>query len=189
MKNLKTILVALTVVVSGLFNANAQSKKIDIAKSSINWTGKKVTGKHNGTVNFKDGSLVFKKSKLIGGEFNVDMTSLTATDLTGEYQGKLNGHLKSEDFFGTEKYPLSTLVIKKITSKAKNTYNVIADLTIKGNTNPIVFDLTVKSNTAITKFKVDRTKYNIKYGSGSFFDNLGDKAISDDFELEVKLVF
>jgi polyisoprenoid-binding protein YceI len=114
---------------------------------------------------------------------------LTSTDLSGEYQGKLNGHLNSEDFFGTSKFPTSTLVFKTIGAKAKDVYTVTADLTIKGKTNPVTFDIAVNGNTASTKFKVDRTKYDIKYGSGSFFDNLGDKAISDDFELAVALKF
>lgn len=188
MKNLKTIALALVIALSTL-SVSAQSKKIDASKSNINWVGKKVTGKHNGTVNFKEGQLIFKGNKLAGGNFTVDMTSLTATDLTGEYQGKLNGHLKSEDFFGTEKFPTSTLVFKKITAKAKGVYTVAADLTIKGKTSPVSFDLAVNANSATTKFNVDRTKYDIKYGSGSFFDNLGDKAISDEFELEVALQF
>jgi polyisoprenoid-binding protein YceI len=64
-----------------------------------------------------------------------------------------------------------------------------ADLTIKGKTNPVTFDITVNKHNTSTKFKVDRTKYDIKYGSGSFFDNLGDKAISDNFELAVALKF
>jgi polyisoprenoid-binding protein YceI len=162
---------------------------VDASKSTINWVGKKVTGQHSGTVNFKDGALVFKGKKLKGGTFTVDMTSLTATDLTGEYQGKLNGHLKSDDFFGTEKFPTSTLVFKKIAAKGTDVYTVTADLTIKGKTNPVTFDITVKGNTATTALKVDRTKYDIKYGSGSFFDNLGDKAISDEFELTVALKF
>ncbi len=188
MKKLKTIALALVVALSSV-TVSAQVKKIDASKSSVNWLGKKVTGKHNGVVNFKEGQLIFKGKKLAGGTFTVDMTSLTATDLTGEYQGKLNGHLKSEDFFGTEKFPTSTLVFKKITAKANGVYTVNADLTIKGKTNPATFDLTVGANSASTKFNVDRTKYDIKYGSGSFFDNLGDKAISDEFELEVALQF
>ncbi|WPR71033.1 YceI family protein [Flavobacterium sp. NG2] len=188
MKNLKTIALALVVAFSSVA-VSAQSKKIDASKSTINWVGKKVTGKHNGTVNFKEGQLIFKGNNVAGGSFTVDMTSLTATDLSGEYQGKLNGHLKSEDFFGTEKFPTSNLVFKKIATKANGVYSVTADLTIKGKTNPVNFDLTVKGNTATTKFNVDRTKYDIKYGSGSFFDNLGDKAISDEFELEVALQF
>ena len=188
MKNLKSIALALVVVLSTL-SVTAQTKKVDASKSSINWVGKKVTGQHNGTVNLKDGTLVFKGKKLVGGTFNVDMTSLTATDLKGEYQGKLNGHLKADDFFGTEKFPTATLVFKKVAVKATNVYTVTGDLTIKGITKPITFDLATTKNTAATTFKVDRTKYDIKYNSASIFSSIGDKAISDDFELAVALKF
>lgn len=187
MKNLKTIAIALLVTVSTI--ATAQTKKVDASKSTVTWIGKKVTGQHNGTVELKDGALVFKGKKLAGGTFTVNMTTLTATDLTGEYQGKLNGHLKSEDFFGTEKYPTSKLVFKKIATKPNGVYTVTADLTIKDVTAPVTFDITVKGTTATTTFKIDRTKYGIKYGSGSFFDNLGDKTINDEFELTVSLQF
>jgi polyisoprenoid-binding protein YceI len=187
MKNLKTIAIALLVAVSTI--ATAQVKKVDAAKSSIAWLGKKVTGQHSGTINIKEGNLVFKGKKLTGGSFIVDMTSLTSTDLTGEYQEKLNGHLKSEDFFGTEKYPTSKLVIKKIADKGNGVYNATGDLTIKDATNPVNFTITVKGNKASTALKIDRTKYGIKYGSGSFFDSLGDKAIADEFELTVNLQF
>lgn len=188
MKNLKSIALAL-VVIFGIATASAQTKKVDVAASTINWVGKKVTGQHNGTVNIKDGALVFKGTKLAGGTFTVDMTSLTATDLTGEYQGKLNGHLKADDFFGTEKFPTSVLVFKKIGTKSKDLYTVTADLTIKGITNPVTFDMAVKGNTASTKFMVDRTKYKIEYNSASIFSAIGDKAISDEFELAVALKF
>ncbi|TRX12199.1 YceI family protein [Flavobacterium gawalongense] len=188
MKNLKSIALALVVVLSTL-SVTAQTKKVDASKSTVNWVGKKVTGKHEGTVNLKDGNLIFKGKKLAGGTFNVDMTSLTATDLSGEYQGKLNGHLKSEDFFGTEKFPTATLIFKKVVAKTANVYTVTGDLTIKGKTNPITFDLATTKDTAATSLKIDRTKYDIKYGSGSFFDNLGDKAISDEFDLAVALKF
>ncbi len=117
------------------------------------------------------------------------MTSLTATDLTGEYQGKLNGHLKADDFFGTEKFPTAKLVFKKIGNKSANVYNVTADLTIKGITKPVTFVLTVNGNTATTAFNVDCTKYDIKYNSKSFFESIGDKAIYDEFELKVNLKF
>ncbi|TAF61438.1 MAG: YceI family protein [Flavobacterium sp.] len=187
MKNLKSI--ALALVAFATISMTAQTKKIDVAGSSIEWLGKKVTGQHNGTVNFKEGALVFKGKALKGGSFTVDMNSLTATDLQGEYQGKLNGHLKADDFFGTAKFPTATLVFKKIGSKAKDVYAVTADLTIKGITKPVTFDLTVNENTATTTFNVDRTKYDIKYGSKSFFDSIGDKAINDEFELKVTLKF
>ena len=188
MKNFKTIALALVVVFSTL-SVTAQTKKVNASSSSINWVGKKVTGQHNGTVNLKDGKLVFKGKKLVGGSFNVDMTSLTATDLQGEYQGKLNGHLKSEDFFGTEKYPTAKLIFKKIGTKTANVYTVTADLTIKGITKPVTFLMTVNGNTATTAFNVDRTKYDIRYNSKSFFESIGDKAIYDEFELKVNLKF
>ena len=188
MKNLKSIALALVVVLTTA-SVTAHTKKVDTSKSSINWVGKKVAGQHSGTVNLKDGSLVFKGSKLKGGTFIVDMTSLIATDLSGEYQGKLNGHLKADDFFGTEKFPTATLVFKKIAVKGANIYSVTGDLTIKGITNPVTFDLATTANSATTKFNVDRTKYGIRYGSKSFFDSIGDKAIDDEFELSVALKF
>jgi polyisoprenoid-binding protein YceI len=187
MKNLKAIAVALLVAFGT--TVAAQSKKIDAAKSSINWLAKKVTGEHSGTVNLKEGTLVFKGGKVSGGSFIVDMKSVTATDLTGEYLGKLNGHLKSEDFFNVEKFPTATLVFKKIAAKASGVYTVTANLTIKGITKPITFDLTTTSNSATTTLMVDRTIYDIKYGSKSFFDSIGDKAIDNEFELKVALQF
>ncbi len=187
MKKLKST--AFAFVAFATLTVSAQTKKIDASNSTIEWVGKKVTGQHNGTVNFKDGAVVFKKNKLAGGTFTVDMTSLTATDLSGEYQGKLNGHLKADDFFGTDKFPTATLVIKKIGTKSANVYNVTADLTIKGITKPVTFELTVNGNSATTAFNVDRTKYDIKYNSKSFFGSIGDKAINDEFELKVALKF
>jgi polyisoprenoid-binding protein YceI len=188
MKNLKSIALAFVVALSTLA-VTAQTKKVDASKSTLNWVGKKVTGEHSGTVALKSGALVFKKNALKGGTFTVDMTSLNATDLSGEYQGKLNGHLKADDFFGTEKYPTSTLVFKTIADKGNGLYTVTADLTIKAKTNPITFDITVKGDTATTALKIDRTKYDIKYGSKSFFEGLGDKTIYDDFDLAVNLKF
>lgn len=188
MKNLKSIAVALVVVLSTV-TVSAQTKKINVATSNIEWVGKKVTGQHNGTVNFKDGAVVMKAGKLVGGSFTVNMTSLTATDLTGEYKDKLDGHLKADDFFGTTKFPTAALVIKKIGAKSTNVYTATADLTIKGITKPVTFDMTVNGDTATTAFNVDRTKYDIRYGSKSFFESIGDKAISDEFELKVTLKF
>ena len=188
MKNLKTIAIAL-LVAFGTTVATAQTKKIDVKTSTITWVGKKVTGEHSGTVNFKEGNLIFKSGKVAGGNFTVDMTSLTATDLSGDWKTKLDGHLKSEDFFGTEKNPNATLVFKKIATKSAGLYTITADLTIKGITNPVTFDLAVKGNTANAKLTIDRTKYGIKYNSKNFFDSLGDKTINDDFELTVNLQF
>ncbi len=189
MKTLKTL--ALAMVAFTTISASAQSKKkVDVSKSKITWVGKKVTGEHSGTVNLRDGLLTFKGDKLSGGSFTVDMNSITVTDLeAGKGKEKLEGHLKNDDFFGVDKFDTATLVFTTVTPRANNVYAVRADLTIKGKTQPVGFDMTISGNTAKAKFNIDRTKHDIKYGSGSFFDNLGDKAISDDFEVTANLVF
>lgn len=188
MKNLKTI--AMTLLVAfGTTIATAQTKKINAEKSTFNWVGKKVTGEHSGTVNLKEGNLIFKGGKVAGGNFTVDMTTISTTDLSGEWKAKLDGHLKADDFFGTEKNPIATLVFKKIAAKANDVYTITGDLTIKGITNPVTFDLAIKGNTASTFVKIDRTKYDIKYGSKSFFDKIEEKAIDDDFDLTVNLQY
>ena len=131
-----------------------------------------------------------KDGKIVRGKFTVDMTSIEVTDLkAGEGKEKLEGHLKADDFFGVEKFATASMNFKMVTPKANGVYSVVADLTIKGITKPVNFDLTVKDNNATAKVVVDRTKYDIKYGSGSFFDNLGDKVISDNFDLTVSLQF
>ena len=190
MKNLKSIALAL-VVALGTLTATAQtSQKVDVAGSKINWVGKKVTGQHEGTINLKEGNLIFNGKKLVGGNFVVDMNSINTTDLkAGEGKEKLDGHLKADDFFGVEAHPTAALTFKSIGAKSKNTYTVNADLTIKGITKPITFDIVVNKNVAVAKLAVDRTKYDIKYGSGSFFEGLGDKTISDNFDLTVNLKF
>ena len=101
----------------------------------------------------------------------------------------MDGHLKADDFFGVEKYPTAKLKITNLSGKGNGLYKVTADLTIKEVTAPVTFDLTVKGNAATAAFNVDRTKYDIKYKSKNFFENLGDNVISDEFELSVNLVF
>jgi polyisoprenoid-binding protein YceI len=189
MKNLKTIAIAL-LVTFGTTIATAQNKKVNVEKSKISWVGKKVTGEHSGTINFKEGTVILKKGKLAGGSFTVNMTSIEVTDLkAGQGKEKLEGHLKADDFFGTAKFATASLEFKTIAAKSNGIYTITADLTIKGITNSVTFDMNVTDTTATTSFKVDRTKYDIKYGSGSFFDNLGDKTISDEFDLTVNLQF
>jgi len=189
MKNLKTIAIAL-LVAFGTANVSAQTQKIDANKSKLTWVGKKVTGQHDGTVAMQSGNLIFKDAKLIGGTFTVNMQSISVADLkVGEGKEKLEGHLKGDDFFGVEKHPTAVLVFKTVTSKSADVYAVNGDLTIKGVTKPVTLDIIVKGNIATSTFKVDRTKYDIKYGSGSFFDNLGDKAISDDFEVSAMIAY
>ncbi|WP_276392878.1 YceI family protein [Eudoraea chungangensis] len=190
----KSILsIAMTVVFSGLAIANnpvkEEKKDVKVSESTVTWKAYKVTGSHTGTVDLKSGALMFEDGKLSGGEFEVDMTSLVSTDLEGEYKGKLEGHLKSDDFFGVEKFPTSSIVFKNIKATGKNSYEVTGDLTVKGITKPVTFDVSVYGSKATATLKVDRAQYDVKYGSGSFFDDLGDKTIYDEFDLVVDLEF
>jgi polyisoprenoid-binding protein YceI len=167
--------------------------KLDAAKSTFKWTGKKVTGSHWGYIKFTDGSLAVEKGNLVGGSFNVDMTSMDCQDLKADQgAGKLIGHLKADDFFGVEKFPNAKLMIKKTTAKGAGQYDIVADLTIKSVTKEITFPAAVtiagQNITAKANFDVTRTQFDIKYGSGSFFENLGDKAISDNFNVDINLV-
>lgn len=164
-------------------------KQIKTSESTVTWKGYKVTGSHYGTIALKEGSLIFNGDKLTGGEFVVDMPTLVSNDLEGEYKGKLETHLKHDDFFGVDAHPTSKLVFTSVKSTGKNSYEVTGDLTIKGKTNPVTFDISVYGNKATATMKVDRSLYDVKYGSGSFFDNLGDKTIYDEFDLVVDLVF
>lgn len=164
-------------------------KEVKSDASRVAWKAYKVTGSHNGTIALNSGALIFDNDKLTGGEFEVQMTSLISTDLEGESKGKLEGHLKSDDFFGVENHPTSTLVFTKVEPSGKNSYEVTGDLTIKGITKPITFDVSVYGSKATATMKIDRSKYNVRYGSGSFFENLGDKTIYDEFDLVVDLEF
>lgn len=183
-KSLGLLVLALTLT-SAIF---AESQKVDVAKSSVKWLGKKVTGEHTGTVSIKEGSLELTKGKVTGGKVVIDMNSLVNTDIADAgMNGKLVGHLKSDDFFGVEAFPTAELVITKVDGN-----NFSGNLTIKGTTNPTSFTATASKDGKNIVYKgtitIDRSKYNVKYGSKSFFDNLGDKVIYDEFTLEFNLV-
>ena len=153
------------------------------------WKGYKVTGSHVGIITIKSGHLNFDKDILTGGSFKIDMSTITVTDLEGEYKGKLEGHLKSDDFFGVEKFPTATLHFTKVKSVGKNSYEVTGNITIKGKTETVSFNVSVYGNKANVSLKIDRTKFDVRYGSTSFFDGLKDKAIYDEFDLVADLEF
>ncbi len=167
--------------------------KVDTGASAIVWKGYKVTGEHTGTVKVQSGNLTFDNGVLTGGTFDIDMKSIKCTDLEGEWADKLIGHLKSEDFFGVEKYPTAKFVITRaIPQDTKGNYKFIGNLTIKETTKEVKFlGSAIESAGTVTaagKITIDRSEYNVKYGSGSFFDGLGDKTIYDNFDLQVSLV-
>ena len=183
----KSYLVAIVLTISS-FGLFAQTQTVNSEKSTINWLGKKIGGEHKGLIKLKNGELTEKDGKIVSGSFVIDMTSLTNTDLTDPgYNAKLVGHLKSDDFFGVEKFPTATLNITKATKFSNGNASVTGTMTIKGKTETITFDIVKSKNTYTATIEVDRSKYNVRYGSTSFFDSLGDKAIDDVFILNIKL--
>jgi polyisoprenoid-binding protein YceI len=180
------------VELTGATNSGTQTT-VDVNNSIVNWKASKVTGKHNGTVKIKDGTLYVQNGQVTGGNFNIDMTTIAVSDLTGESNQKLTGHLKSNDFFSVENNPTSSFVITEIGPGTNGATNTIkGNLTIKGITKPIQFPANIQVNngkvTAKASFDIDRTEYDIKYGSGKFFEGIGDKAIHDNFNIELDLV-
>lgn len=166
---------------------------VDVNNSIVNWKASKVTGKHNGTVKIKDGTLYVQNGQVTGGNFNIDMNTIAVSDLTGESNQKLTGHLKSNDFFSVEGHPTSNFVITEIGPGTNGATNTIkGNLTIKGISKPVQFPANIQVNngkvTAKATFDIDRTEYDIKYGSGKFFEGIGDKAIHDNFNIELDLV-
>lgn len=186
MKKIKLILVVI-LMISGQFGF-AQKQVVDTKKSEIKWIGKKIGGQHTGFIQLKSGEFELKNDVIISGNFVVDMTSITNTDLKdAAYNEKLVGHLKSDDFFGVEKYPKASIKITKKSKFVDGKATINADLTIKAITQAISFDI-VKGNKEYTaSIEIDRSIFDVRYGSNSFFDNLGDKVIDNIFILNIKL--
>ncbi|MCB2208257.1 MAG: YceI family protein [Bacteroidetes bacterium] len=186
MKKIKSIVAFVMILATtGLF---AQNLTVDTEKSTLAWHGEKVTGEHDGMIELKEGWLSWNNDKLTGGKFVIDMSSITNTDLEdAEYNTKLVNHLKSDDFFGVEKFPTAKLEIKSSEKFSNGKAKIKAHLTIKDITHPIEFDAQKDGNWFMAEIVVDRSKYDVRYGSGSFFDNLGDKMIYDDFTMTVKI--
>ncbi|UOG76191.1 YceI family protein [Hymenobacter tibetensis] len=171
--------------------------KLQQQLSKLGWVGKKVTGQHNGSVEFKEGSVLVRGNQIVGGMFTVDMNTLKVEDIKdAETNGKLMGHLRSDDFFSIDKNPTSTFKITKVTpikaDAAGNNATITGDLTIKGITNPVTFPAKVGVKGGLASASgtanIDRTKFDIKYGSKSFFESIGDKAIMDEFAMSFNVI-
>ena len=170
---------------------NSIKKDIDISKSTVKWVGKKVTGSHEGNISIKEGHIHFDDNAFTGGNIVIDMSTIECTDLDGDSKQNIENHLSSDDFFGVKKYPTANLEVinaEKI-KYSKNKYRVKGILEIKNIKNDVEFEVVIDNSLAKVELVIDRTKYDIKYGSGSFFDNLGDKMIYDDFNLSVSLTY
>ena len=183
------LLSAITLIFSTFGLSQAQNLTASLEQSNIRWYGEELTGKtHFGDLSFKDAHIEVQDGIITGGNFVVNMTSLSVEDLSGGGKARLEGHLKSDDFFSVEKHPEATL---KITQKAKvkdGVQTLFGKLTIKGIEHPVEFTMNLgENNTALAGLTFNRSKYNVRFRSGSFFENLGDKLILDDIRMEVSL--
>lgn len=192
----KLILSLFSVLVFNQLVISNDIYKIDLEQSKLEWEGRQVTHTHHGTINLKTGFIELSDGVLKSGEFTIDMNSIVNLDLEDEsWNKKLINHLKSDDFFSVASHPIAYL---KITG-AKNykdsdsnaNYLIVGDLTIKGITHSIEFPAELKTEDGIiianAKIEVDRSKYDVRFRSGSFFTDLGDKLIYDNFTMNVML--
>ena len=187
MKSIKVIIISVFALTFFGFTQKI-TKKVNVETSVIIWTGYKVTGQHEGNIKLKKGVLLFENEILTGGNFIIDMTTINTTDLQGGAKNRLDGHLKDEDFFDVDSFKTAAMTFKDVKPNGSS-YLVKADLTIKGITKEISFNMAVSENSARTNLKIDRTKFNITYKSASLSNVLKDKAIYDEFDLNIKLKF
>jgi polyisoprenoid-binding protein YceI len=162
------------------------------SQSNIAWTGRKVTGAHNGTIGITEGFLDLKDGILVGGSFTIDTTSIKILDITDPAtNAQFAGHLASDDFFSSTKYPNAEFEILTASQKHGSVYEISGNLTIKGITNLVSFEasLTLNGQTLVAtgKIVIDRTQFDIKFRSGNFFQNLGDTLIYNEFDLNVNI--
>jgi polyisoprenoid-binding protein YceI len=166
----------------------AQKLEVNTKASSVEWMGKKIGSQHVGNILLKSGYFELQDDKIVAGNFVVDMTTITNTDLENDsYNQKLVGHLKSDDFFGVEKYPTAHFEVTQSSEFNTGIATISGDITIKGKTESISFEVTRAEKEFSATVEIDRAKFDVRYDSNSFFDNLGDKAIDDIFTLNIKL--
>ena len=161
---------------------------IDNTQSQITWTGREVsTSYHYGTLDFVSGNFEISNGVIVNGEFIVDMSTINNQDMEGDSKARLEGHLKSDDFFSVESYPTAAISINSSELISDGKWNVSADLSIKGFTHPVNFEMISSEDGWSANLVFDRSKYDVRFRSGSFFENLGDKLIYDDIELSINL--
>lgn len=167
---------------------------VNIEDSIVSWEAQKRVGAtHTGTVNLAAGSIVLEEDEFVTANFVMDMQSINDEDLSGAMKEQLEGHLKSEDFFAVEQYPTAELIVTGVEPISEGEYELTATLTIKGISNEISFPATVTKNTtdqieATASFAIDRSKWDVRFGSESFFDNLGDNLIEDEIDFTVSIL-
>lgn len=167
--------------------------EIQKSSSTVNWTGKKVLGLHTGTINIAGGFIEITDGLIKSGEIQMDMTSIVITDIEDKKaHDDFLAHLNHDDFFSVDKFKIAKLVISGSERTASNKLSVTGMLTIKDISHPVSFVASVEIFTdffhSLGEIVIDRTLYNIRYGSGKFLQNLGDSLIYDDFVLQFKLI-
>ena len=168
--------------------ASDASYTINSDQSIIVWTGREVTtSKHFGNIYFASGQFEVKSGLISSGEFVVDMTTIDNQDLPEERRPRLEAHLKSDDFFSVESHPTALLSILSSESMSEGKWLVSGELTIKTFTHPVEFEMLNSNDGWKANLVFDRSKYEVKFRSGTFFENLGDKLIYDDIELAINL--
>ena len=178
-------------------NAEASKFMVDKEASSIKWEGKKPTGTHHGTVKLESG-VVKVQGDSISGSFLIDMKTINVEDLSGEQKANLENHLKGTvegkevDFFNVTKYPTAAFEITGVMDKDGKKM-ISGNLTLKDSKKNIEFPATysVDGNTMTLKsepFTIDRTQWNVNYGSKSVFDDLKDNFVNDDITLTIDVV-
>ncbi len=190
---LKLILALSTSIFATTVFAKPITYKVDAASSKVTWLGKKVTGQHDGVIQVKNGEIQVDGKKIVAGKIVIDMKSISNLDIKDAGKNKdLVDHLSSEDFFSVAKHGTAELKIIAVKETAPNKAEVSAELTIKGITKAQQFpvDMTWSDGQvkAQGKLLVDRTQFDIKYRSGKFFPNIGDKMINDQFEIGFDLI-
>lgn len=184
----RILVLAVMIVLTGseLFS---QKVEINTKASSLEWHAKKIGTKHEGKIQLKSGYLELQDETIVTGKVIVDMTTITNSDLENEnYNQKLVGHLKSDDFFGVDTYPIASFEISQGSGFNDGKARLSGKITIKGKTESISFDVVKAGNEYTATVDLDRSKFDVRYGSDSFFDNLGDSAIDDIFVLNIRLV-
>tara|TARA_B100000614_G_scaffold245279_1_gene250216 strand:+ start:1997 stop:2590 length:594 start_codon:yes stop_codon:yes gene_type:complete len=194
MKKITVLVLACFSFLSFFANNHINYVKVNTKSSTVKWKGSKITSSHEGGVSIKEGALAFNHGTLVGGNFIIDLNTITCTDILKESKNEyFVNHLKDEDFFDVKKFPEASLQITKVNKLSEvNKYEITGNLTIKGITNPITFisDIKINRNSflATAKLKIDRTKWDIIYKSGNIFKDLGDKAILDEIEFDIYLL-
>ncbi len=177
---------------------NAIVKTIDLNRSTVAWEGRNIRGPHDGTIGLNSGELYLVDDQIVGGNIVIDMNQIVVLDIENpERNARLRTHLESDDFFSVATFPKATFEMARIVKHedapaGSPNYTIAGNLTIKGITHGVTFPAHVRVSddqlTATADFDLDRTLWDVRFGSGRFFDNLGDNIINDNFNLKLDIV-